>query len=157
MLRRRFGATMSTAFIIQKLPDSLALPKQIKIFKRGILGPNFTDSFISVSENRPNCLQRERVVSKFLKTPLQPVYSLTSHPCETLQNNLVGPLKPPVHCYVLTAIDFFTKYLFAVLFLDVRANTIASELTSIIPNIVAWPNQFFPTGELPLFLSFRIN
>ena len=66
-----------------------------------------------------------------MKTPLQPVSSLNSYPGETLQIDLVGPLKSPVHRYVLTAIDIFTTYLFAVPLANVRENTIARELTSI--------------------------
>ena len=52
---------------------------------------------------------------------------------------MVGPLKSPVHRYVLTAIDVFTKYLFAVPLTNVRADTIARELTSI----------FFRHSDLP--------
>ena len=66
-----------------------------------------------------------------MKTPLQPVSSLISFPGESLQIHLVGPLKSPVHRCVLTAIDVFTKYLFAVSLTNVRADTIARELTSI--------------------------
>ena len=66
-----------------------------------------------------------------MKTPLQPVSSLTSFPGETLQINLVGPLQSPLYKYALTAIDVFTKYLFAVPLTNVRADTIARELTSI--------------------------
>ena len=66
-----------------------------------------------------------------MKTLLQPVSSLNSYPGETLQIDLVGPLKSLVHRYVLTAIDVFTKYLFAVPLTNVRADTIARELTSI--------------------------
>ena len=66
-----------------------------------------------------------------MKTPLQPVSSLNSYPGETLQIDLVGPIKSPVHRHVLTAIDVFTKYLFAVPLTNVRADTIARESTSI--------------------------
>ena len=66
-----------------------------------------------------------------MKTPLQPVSSLNSYPGETLQIDLVGPFKSPVHRYVLTAIDVFTKYSLAVPLTNVRADTIARELTSI--------------------------
>ena len=70
-------------------------------------------------------------LQKFLKTPSQPVSSLSSYPGETLGIDLVGPLKSPVHRYVLTANDVFTKYLFAVPLANDRADTIARELTSI--------------------------
>ena len=66
-----------------------------------------------------------------MKTPLQPVWSLNSYPGELLQIDLVGPLKSPVHRYVLTVFDVFTKYLFAVTLTNVRADTIAREHMSI--------------------------
>ena len=87
--------------------------------------------FISSIKNCLTCLQLKRVPSNFLKSPLQPVSSLISYPGETLQIDLVGPLKSPVHCNVLTAIDVFTKYLFAVPLANVRADTNAREITSI--------------------------
>ena len=64
-----------------------------------------------------------------LKTPSEPVLSLNSYPGETLQIDLVGPLKSPVHRYVLTVFDVCAKYLFAVPLTNVRADTIARELT----------------------------
>ena len=67
----------------------------------------------------------------FPKTPLHPVSSQNSYPGETLQIDLVAPLNSPVHRYALTAIDVFTKYLFAVPSTNVRADTIARELRSI--------------------------
>ena len=100
-------------------------------FRKRFYFPNFTDFFISSSKNCLTCLQLKRVPSKFLKTPLQPVSPLASYPGETLQIDFVGPLKSPVHRYVLTASDVFTKYLFAVPLTNVRADTIARELTSI--------------------------
>ena len=66
-----------------------------------------------------------------MKTPLQAVSFLISYPGATLQIDLVGPLKSPVHRYVLTAIDVFTNYLFAVPLTNVTADTIARERTSI--------------------------
>ena len=44
---------------------------------------------------------------------------------------MAGPLRSPVHRYVLTAIDVFKNYLFAVPLRNVRAETIARELESI--------------------------
>ena len=43
----------------------------------------------------------------------------------------MGPLQSPHYHYVLTAIDVFTKYIFAVPLTNVRADTIACELTAI--------------------------
>ena len=48
-----------------------------------------------------------------------------------LQIDLVGPLQSPLYRYVLTGIDVFTKYLFAVPLTNGRSETVARELTSI--------------------------
>ena len=113
-----------------KTAGHYGIAKTVEEFRKRFYFPNFTEFFISI-KNCLTCLQLKRVPSKFLKTPLQPVSSLNSYPGETLQIDLVGPLKSPVHRYVLTAIDVFTKYLFADPLTNVRADTIARELTSI--------------------------
>ena len=82
-----------------------------------------------------------------MKTSLQPVSSLNWYPGETLQIGLVGPLKPPVHRYVLTAIDVFTKYLFAVPLTNVRADKNARELLLI----------FFQHSYLPKIFLFDLG
>ena len=66
-----------------------------------------------------------------MKTPLQPFSSLTSYHGESVQIDLVGSLQAPLHRYVSTAIDAFSKYLFAVPLTNARADTIAREVTSI--------------------------
>ena len=114
-----------------KAAGHFGIAKTVAEFRKRFYFPNFTEFFISSIKNCLTCLQLKRVPSKFLKTPLQPVSSLNSYPDGTLQIDLVGPLKSPVHRYVLTAIDVFTKYLFAVPVTNVRADTIARELTSI--------------------------
>ena len=82
--------------------------------------------------------------------------SLSSYPGETLQIDLVGPLKSPVHRYVLTAIDVFTNYLFAVPLTNVSADTIARELTSNFFQQMYLPKTIL--SDLgPLFLSFCMN
>ena len=66
-----------------------------------------------------------------IQPPLQPVSSLQSFPGEMLQMDLVGPFSSPHYRYVLTAIDVFTKYLFAVPLTRVTATPVASNLVSI--------------------------
>ena len=151
---KRFGVELSSASIIQKLPEVLALPKPVEEFRKRFYFPNFTKFFISSIKNCLTCLQLKRVPSKFLKTPLQPGSSLNSYPGQTLQIDLVGPLKLPVRRYVLTAIDVFTKYLFAVPLTNVRADTIAREITSIflqhsyIPKTILFDRETSFVSEL---------
>ena len=130
-----------------KTAGDFGILKTVEEFRKIFYFPNFTEFFISSIKNCLTCLQLKRVPSKFLKTPLQPVSSLNSYPGETLQIDLVGPLKSPVHRCVLTAIDVFTKYLFAVPLTNVRVDTIARELTSI----------FFRHSYLPKTILFDLG
>ena len=114
-----------------KTAGDFGFAKTVEEFRRRFYFPNFTEFFISSFKSCLTYLQLIRVPSKFLKIPLQPVSSITSHPGETLRIDMFGPIKSPLHRYVLTAIDVFTKYLFAVPSINVRADTIARELTSI--------------------------
>ena len=74
-----------------------------------------------------------------MKNSLQTLPSVSWYPGETLQIDLVGPLKSPVHRYVLTAFDVSTKFPFAVPFKNVRGGTIARELTSIFFRHIGLP------------------
>ena len=114
-----------------KTAGHFGIAKTVEEFRKRFYFPSFTEFFSSSIKNCLTCLQLKRAPSKFLKTPLQPVSSLNLYPDETLQIDLLGPLKSPVHRYVLTAIDVFTKYLFAVPLTNDRADTIARECTSI--------------------------
>ena len=62
---------------------------------------------------------------------MQPVSSLQSHPGDILQIDLVGPLKSTQFKYVLSGIDVFTKYLFAVHLTNGYAETVARELVKV--------------------------
>ena len=62
---------------------------------------------------------------------LQPVSTLTSYSGETFRTFLAEQLKSARHRYVLKAIEVITKYLLVVLLTNVRADTLARELTSI--------------------------
>ena len=116
---------------IPKTAGHFGIAKTVEDFSKRFFFLNFSEFFTSSMKNCLTCLQLKRVPSKLLKTLLPSISSLISYPGETLQVDLVGPLESPVHRYVLTAIDVLTKYLFAVPLTNVRADTIACELTSI--------------------------
>ena len=103
----------------------------VEEFRKRFYFPNFSEFFISSIKNCLTCSQPRGVRSNFLKSPLQQVSSLILYPRETLEITLLGQLKSPVHRNMLTAIDVFTKHLFAVPLTNVSADTIACELTSI--------------------------
>ena len=114
-----------------KTAGHFGIAKTVEEFRKRFFFPNFTHFFTSSIKYCLTCLQIKGLPSKFLKKLLQPVSSLNLCPGETLQIDLLGLLKSPVHRYVSTTIDVFTKYLFAVPLTNVRANTTARELTSI--------------------------
>ena len=62
---------------------------------------------------------------------MQPLSSLQSFPGYLLQIDIVGPLSSTLYKYVLTGIDVFSKYLFAVPLTRITATVIATELTKI--------------------------
>ena len=62
--------------------------------------------------------------------PLQPVSSLQSFPGEMMQIDLVEQ-KGPIYKFVLSGVDVFRKYLFAVPLTNGSADTVARELVKI--------------------------
>ena len=111
-----------------KTAGHFGIAKTIAEFRKRFYFHNFTEFLLSTVKNCLSCLQLKRAPSKFLKPPLQPLSSETSYPGEFLQIDLVGPHQSPHYRYVLTAIDVFTKYLFAVPRTNARADTIARQL-----------------------------
>ena len=109
----------------------LGIVKTIEEFRKRFYFPNFTEFLVSTVRNCLQCLQLKRAPPKQIKTPLQPVSSLQSYPGDMLQIDLVGPLKSPMYTYVLTAVDVFSKYLFAVPLTNGRADNVARALTTI--------------------------
>ena len=109
----------------------MGIKKAVEEFRKRFYSPNFTEYITSTIQNCLQCLQLKRVRTKNLKTPLQPLFSLKSYPGEMLQVDLAGPLQSPLYRYVLTGIDVFTKYFFAVPVSHGRSETVARELASI--------------------------
>ena len=146
-----YGEKLCSAYTIQKPPDILTLPKLFWRNSQTVFPQASTEILVSTIKGCSECLKVEPSPSQNLKTPLQSVSSLTSFPGETLQIYLVEPLKSQVDRYVLTAIDAFRKYLFAVLWTNVRADTIARKLTSISSRQFFCQKRFLLTKEHLLF------
>ena len=91
-----------------------------------------------------------------MRTPPQTVSSITCFPGETLQVDLVRPLKSRIDRFVLTAIDVFSNYLFAVPLKNVRADTIARELTTIFFRRSFLPKTILPHWRIS-FVSELLN
>ena len=149
------GLKLCSASLIQKPPDILALPEQLRSFEKDSSFQILPFCNASSIKNCLTSLQLKCVPPNFLKTPLQPVLSLTCRFGGTPQIELVGTLTLPVNRYLPATIDVFTKYLFAVPLKNVRADALALELRSIqtFIEIVTCGKQIFLTWHFPLFLK----
>ena len=107
------GVQEVTAYITRRQQAIWESIKQLVNLENAFF-PIFTKYLTSTIQNCLQCLQLKRVPSKNLTTPLQPVFSLKSHPGEMLQVDSVSLLQSPLYRYVLTGIDVFTEHLFAV-------------------------------------------
>ena len=70
--------------------------------------------------------QMKRVLPSRQRPPLQESSTLKSFPGELMQMEILGPFPSSPDKYVLTAIDVFTKYLFAVPLTTVNAISVAT-------------------------------
>ena len=75
---------------ISKTAGHFGIAKTAEEFRKDSISKFYR---ISSIKSCLTCSQLKRVRSKVLKTPLQSVSSLNSYPGETLQIDLVGPLK----------------------------------------------------------------
>ena len=115
-----------------------------KEFRKRFYFPGFSEYLIDYIKNRLSCSTLRRVTKKLLQPPLQPISSEQLFPGEMMQIDLVGPFQSPVYKYVLSGIDVFSKYLFAVPLTSAPAGTVAKALVSIFFNTVT----FLPTSYL---------
>ena len=90
-------------------------------------------------KNCLTCLQSKRFLQSQLTPPLQELSSLQSYPGDMLQIDLVGPFQSSAYTYVLSGIDVFTKYLFAVPLTSGHAKQVATALINIF-----YKHSFFP-------------
>ena len=100
----------------------MGILRTIQEFRKRFYYPGFTEHFIDFIKNSITCLQLKQTTNKQLQPLLQPVSSLHSFPGEMMQIDLIEQ-KGPIYNFVLSGIDVFTKYLFAVPRTNGSANT----------------------------------
>ena len=105
--------------------------RTIHEFRTRFYFPGFNEYFMQYIKNCLTCIQQKAVGNNALRPFRQPLSSLQSFPGDMLQIDIVGPLPSPLYKYVLTGIDVFSKYLFAVPLTTISANRVAVELSSI--------------------------
>ena len=106
--------------------------KTIEQCRRYFYWPNFNQDISEWIQNCLKCARIKPIADIHIKPAMQPVTSLTSLPGDMLQIDFIGPFAPSNgFTQVMTAIDVFTKYLFATPIRRVTAQTVAEVLTQI--------------------------
>ena len=109
----------------------LSIVGTAKKFRKRFYLPGFSEYLIDYIKNCFSCSTLKRVTKKQLHPPLQPTSSEQLFPGDMMQIDLVGPFQSPVYKYVLSGIDVFSKYQFAVPLTSAHAGTVAKALVSI--------------------------
>ena len=96
-----------------KLKGHIGITKTILEFRKKYYFPGFIEFVIVYINNCLSCLQAKSPKHETLTGPLNPVSSYTSFPCD-LQVDIAGQLpKSGGYSYIITAMDVFSKYMFA--------------------------------------------
>ena len=93
--------------------------------------PNYVEIIADYIRNCSTCLQIKQIQPSKLRKPLQEVSTFKSFPGHLMQIDILGPFPSP-YKYVLTSIDVFSKYLFAVPLTKISAVSVATALVSIM-------------------------
>ena len=121
----------------------LGIVRTAKEFRKRFYFPGFSEYLIDYIKNCLSCSTLKGVTKKQLHPPLQPISSEQLFPGDMMEIDLVGPLQSPVYKYVLSGIDVFSKYLFAVSLTSTHAATVAKALVSIF-----FQHSYIPTKIL---------
>ena len=94
--------------------------------------PNYQEDIEAYIANCLTCIQLKPTPEQNIRPPLRGITHETSFPGDMMQIDLIGPFKPSAgYTQVMTAIDVFTKYLFAVPLRKVTARAMTDALTVI--------------------------
>ena len=126
-----------------KLKGHLGISKTITEFRKKYYFPCFTEFLIVYISNCLSCIQIKSPKHENLTPPLNPVTSNTSFPADLLQFDIVGLPKSGGYSYVITAMDVFSKYMFALPITSPSAETVAKSL-------IQWflRHSYIPSGIL---------
>ena len=109
----------------------LGIVRTAKVFRQRFYFPGFTEFLMDYIKNCLSCSTLKRVSKRQLNPPLQPISSEQLFPGDMMQIDLVGPFQSLIYKYVLSGIDVFSKYFFAIPLTSAHAGTIAKALVSI--------------------------
>ena len=115
-----------------KTASHRGLRKTLEECRKGYYWPGYENDIQEWITNCLPCVQTKSIHEKHLRPPLLPVTAQTCFPGEMLQVDLLGPFTSSNgFTTVLTAIDVFTKYLFAVPLRRVTARAVTDVLTHL--------------------------
>ena len=110
----------------------LGITRTTEEFIKRFYFPNYVEIIADYIRDCSTCLQMKQIQPSNLWTPLHEVSALKSFPGDLMQIDILGPFPSSPYKYFLTAIDFFTKYLFAVPLTTISAVSVATALVSIM-------------------------
>ena len=109
----------------------LGIARTAKQFRQRFYLPGFTEFLTDYVKNCLSCSNLKRVSKRQLNPPLRPISSEQLFPGDMMQIDLVGPFQSPIYKYILSGIDVFSNYLFAIPSTSAHAGTISRALVSI--------------------------
>ena len=100
--------------------------------RRSFYFPGYQEIITEYVSNCSSCLQVKRAPESTLRPPLQPITAKTSFPGDIMELDLVGKLKPSGnYLHILTALDVFSQFMFAIPLKRVTAESIAQALVNL--------------------------
>lgn len=115
-----------------KFKAHLGITKTAIEFRKKFYFPGFSEYVVDYIRNCETCLQVKPVKSAYQKPPLQEVVSKQNYPGDMLQIDLVGRFESSGgYNHIMTAIDVFSRYLFAIPLKRVDAVSVARALVGI--------------------------
>ena len=90
--------------------------KCIQEYRKSFYVPGITESIYNYARNCAICIQTKPAKQEQIRPPLQEIMANTNAPEEIMQIDLVGkmPVTTAGHTHILTAIDVYSRYLFAI-------------------------------------------
>ena len=108
------------------------ISKTITEFRQKFYFPGFTEYLVEYIKNCQSCVQIKPIRAAQITPPLQEMMSKVSYPGNMMQVDIVGAMNMSGgYKYILTAIDVFSRYLFAIPMAKQSAMAVAKALVGI--------------------------
>ena len=106
--------------------------KTITEFRKKFYFPGFTEYLVDYIKNCQSCTQIKPIKASLITPPMQQMMSKVAYPGNMMQIDIVGAMKESGgYTYILTAIDVFSRYLFAMPMRKQSAMAVAHALVGV--------------------------